>query len=180
MNAAINGKNRTPQDLSAYPRLTLSWLLFKLEPELLLFPLLSHRKHTRSSTPLSPLPPPLFLAAAVSSLPPVKDKSRRPSFFLFWFARGSPSLSRRMLLTPSPPGASSRIAGAPPDPLPSSIFFTDTVYSHSSSPNFFARGKHFPPPNSFSLSAHRRMRDLAGAAAPPPSGAGRRRGTSDP
>jgi hypothetical protein len=110
MTAAINGKRRPPWDLSASPRLPLSWFLFKLEPELLLFPLLSHRKHTRSSTPLSPLLPPLFLAAAVSSLPPVKDKSLRPSFFLFWFARGSPSLSSRRLLTPSPPGA---VRGSP-------------------------------------------------------------------
>jgi hypothetical protein len=32
----------------------------------------------------------------------------------------------------------------------------------------------------FPLGLHRRTRDLAGAAAPPPSGAGRRRGTGNP
>jgi hypothetical protein len=51
MTAAINGKRRPPPDLSASLRLLFSWLLFKLESELLLSPLPSHCKHTRSSNP---------------------------------------------------------------------------------------------------------------------------------
>jgi hypothetical protein len=81
------------------------------------------------------------------------------------------------LMTPSLPGASWRVAGVPPDPPPSSIFITSTFSSHSSSPDSFARGEHFYPPNSLSPSAHRRTHNLAGATAPPPSSAGRRRGT---
>jgi hypothetical protein len=53
MTAAINGKRRPPPDLSASPRLLLSWLLFKPEPKLLLSPLPSHCKHARSSNPFT-------------------------------------------------------------------------------------------------------------------------------
>jgi hypothetical protein len=119
-------------------------------------------------------------AAATSSPLLVKDNLLRPSFFLFWFTRGSPSLSCNRLTTPSLPGASSWVARVPPDPPSSSNYITGTFSSHSTSPDSFARGEHFPPPNSLSLSAHRRKRDLAGAAALPPSGVGRRRGTGVP
>jgi hypothetical protein len=114
----------------------------------------------------------------MSSLPPVKDKPRRPSFFLFWFVRGSPSLSRHRLLTPSPPGASSRIAGAPPDPppLPGSSIVASP--SPSSSPASPSHGEQYSPLNFPSPSALWRAHKLAGAAEPPPSGAGRRRSTS--
>jgi hypothetical protein len=108
MTAAINGKCRPPPDLSTSPHLLFSWLLFKLEPELLFSPLPSDCKHTRSSNPLSPLPPPRFLAAAVSSSPLVKDKLRRSSFLLLWFARGSPSLCYRRISSPAPIGAAPR------------------------------------------------------------------------
>jgi hypothetical protein len=54
------------------------------------------------------LPPPRFLAAAVSSSPPVKDKLRRSSFLLLWFARGSPSLCYRRISSPAPVGAAPR------------------------------------------------------------------------
>jgi hypothetical protein len=118
MTAAINGKRRPPPNLSASPRFLLSWLLFKLEPELLFSPLPSHCKHMCSSNPLSPLPPPRFLAAVVSSSPPVKDKLRRPTFLLHWFARGSPSLCYRRFSSPAPVGAAPERTGAPPDPPP--------------------------------------------------------------
>jgi hypothetical protein len=108
MTAAINGKRRPPPNLSASPRFLLSWLLFKLESGLLLSPLPSHCKHTRSSNPLSPLPPPRFLAAVVSSSPPVKDKLHRPTFLLHWFASCSPSLCYRRFSSPAPVGAAPR------------------------------------------------------------------------
>jgi hypothetical protein len=53
MAAAINGKRRPPPKPSASPRLLLSWLLIKLEPELLLPPLPSLCKHARSSNPFT-------------------------------------------------------------------------------------------------------------------------------
>jgi hypothetical protein len=54
------------------------------------------------------LPPPRFLAAAVSSSPPVKDKLRRSSFLLLWFTRGSLSLCYRRISSLAPVGAAPR------------------------------------------------------------------------
>jgi hypothetical protein len=105
MTATINGKRRPPPKPSASPRLLLSWLLFKLDPELLVPPLPSHCKHARSSNPLSPLPPPRFLTAVVSSSPPVKDRS---SFLFLGFARGSSSLCYRRISSLTPVGAAPR------------------------------------------------------------------------
>jgi hypothetical protein len=59
MAATINGKRRPPPKPFASPRLLLSWLLFKLEPELLLPPLPSLCKHALSSNTFT------FAAASV-------------------------------------------------------------------------------------------------------------------
>jgi hypothetical protein len=125
-------------------------------------------------------PPPLFLAAVVSSLPPVKDKPRHPSFLLF----GSPGAHQACtaagcrpwrLLEPRPDHT-----GAPlgPPPLPS--FSAVASPSPSSSPASPSHGEQYPPLNFFSSTALWRAHKLAGAAAPPPSSTGRRRGTINP
>jgi hypothetical protein len=70
--------------------------------------------------------------------------------------------------------------GVPPEPPPSSVCYTGAFSSSSSSPSSSTLGEKSSQLISFSLGLHRRTRDLARVAVPPPSGAGRRRGTSDP
>jgi hypothetical protein len=65
MAAASNGKRRPPPKPSASPCLLLSWLLFNLEPELLL-PLCLHFASTHAQATLPPLPPPRLLGTAVN------------------------------------------------------------------------------------------------------------------
>jgi hypothetical protein len=70
MHAAFNGKRRPPLAPSASPPFPLSRLLFKVEPKLLLAPLLSHCKHTRLSIPFT------IAATSVRSLPPCHRRRR--------------------------------------------------------------------------------------------------------
>jgi hypothetical protein len=90
MSAAFNGKRRPPLAPFASPLFPLSWLLFKVEPELLLAPLLSHCKHTRLSIPFT------IVAASVRPSPPCHRHRRwrtTPST-LFPFSFGSPGAHR--------------------------------------------------------------------------------------
>jgi hypothetical protein len=75
--AAFNGKRRQPLVSSASLPFPFSQLQFKVEPELLLAPLISHCKHTHLRIPFT-------IAAASVRLPPqVKENPLRPFFFLF-------------------------------------------------------------------------------------------------
>jgi hypothetical protein len=118
--------------------------------------------------------------AAVSSPPPVKDNPLRPSFFLFWFAKGSPSLSCRRFTIRAYPEP---IRGLPErrlirrrrrSSLPSRFLRLQSHPALLHSVRNCARSFLFP------LGLHHRMCDLAGANVPPPSGDGRRRGTGVP
>jgi hypothetical protein len=79
---------RRPLAPSVSPPLSLSLLLYKVEPELPLSPFLSHCKHTRLSIPFT------IAAALVPPLPsveltsPVKNQHYLPFFFL-WICTGA-------------------------------------------------------------------------------------------
>jgi hypothetical protein len=179
MAATINGKRRPPPKPSASPRLLLPWFLFKLEPELLLL-LCLHFASTRAQATLAPLPPPRFLVAAVNSSPPVRDWLRRSPFLFPGFARGSPNLCYRRFSSPAPVGAAPRPHRSAANPLPSLTLAPATSSTPASLSSLSLSGEQKPPPNFPSSCILWRIRELDGAAAPPPSGAGRRRGMITP
>jgi hypothetical protein len=139
------------------------------------------------STPLhalehqfSPTPPPLFLAAAVNSSPPVKDWLRRSSFLILGFAKGLSSLCCRRFSSSAPVGAAPRSHRSAADPRPLPSFLTGAFPSLLSSPSSSTHREQKPPLDIPSSCAFLSLHELAGAAVLPPSGAGRRRGTITP
>jgi hypothetical protein len=140
------------------------------------FPLCSHIASTRAQAPLSPLPPPLFLAAAGEGQTP-------PPFFLS-FSFGSPGAHRAC------PAIGWRLRAYPVPIRGSPERHPIRRRRRSSSSARFLRLQartallhvviSLPRSFLFLLELHRRTLNLAGATAPPPSGASRRRGTGVP
>jgi hypothetical protein len=176
---AINGKRRR-RGIPPPPLAFLSLLLFKLALELLHSPLHPQHTNTRTRAPIPPAPPPLHHHAAGRrrwSTPwtyPFLPRTRSyPSRDACCPGEAVIEIVQRLELG-SPP------AGASPDPPPSPSFLTRRLPFVLSSPPSSTHGEQKPLLDIPFSCAFWCLHELVGAAAPPPSGAGRRRGTIAP
>jgi hypothetical protein len=98
-----------------------------------------------------------------------------PVLFDFWDRQELDKLVVSQVFVPRRPWQPRpELTGAPPEPPPLSSPFAATSSPPVSPPSSSARGEQKPTPNSPLICAQHRLLGLAGVAAPPPYGAGRR------
>jgi hypothetical protein len=97
-----------------------------------------------------------------------------------WVRQGLSSLCCRRFSSPAPVGAAPRPHQSAADPPPLPSLLTGAFPSLLSSPTSSTQCEQKPPLDIPSSCAFWSLHELGGAAAPPPSGAGRRRGMIAP